>query len=88
MATEADLKHASLGFEHKHNSCYRYSKLRGQRPMQSLARVNKPLKFPDQEVPQYPLKKPKKGAYHLVRYIRSDSRLNIFGEMFSVSAEV
>jgi putative transposase len=88
MATEADLKQASLGFEHKHNSCYRYSKLRGQTPMQSLARANKPLKFPDQEAPQYPLKKPKKGAYHLVRYIRSDSRLNIFGEMFPVSAEL
>ena len=56
--------------------------------MQALAKTNKSLKFPDQEVPQYPLKKPKKGKYHLVRYIRSDSRLNIFCEMFPVSAEL
>ncbi len=88
MATEADLKQSSLGFEYKHNSCYRYSKLRGQTPMQTLAKANKTLKFPVQEAPQYPLKKPKKGKYHLVRYIRSDSRLNIFGEMFPVSAEL
>ena len=89
MGTEVELKQSSLGFEHKHNSCYRYSKLRGQTPMQALAGANKPLKFPDQDqLPQYPLKKPKKGRYHVVRYIRSDSRLNIFGEMFPVSNEL
>ncbi len=27
--------------------------------------------------------KPKEGCYHLVRFIRSDCRLNIFGEIFS-----
>lgn len=88
MATEADLKQASLGYEHKHNSCYRYSKLQGKTPMQTLANATKTLKFPTQKAPQYPLKKPTKGKYHLVRYIRSDSRLNIFGEMFPVSAEL
>ena len=57
--------------------------------MQALAGANKPLKFPDQyQAPQYPLKKPKRGKYHVVRYIRSDTRLNIFGEMFPVSDEL
>jgi putative transposase len=89
MTTEAELKQASLGFEHKHNSCYRYSKLRGQTPMQALSGANRTLKFPDQkQAPQYPLKKPKTGKYHLVRYIRSNSRLNIFGEIFPVSPEL
>lgn len=89
MATEVDLKESSLGFEHKHNSCYRYSKLRGQTPMQALASVRKTLKFPKQkQAPQYPLKKPEKGKYHVVRFIRSDSRLNIFGEIFPVSDQL
>lgn len=89
MATETDLKQSSLGFEHKHNGCYRYSKLRGQTPMQALAKADKGLSFPNQEeAPRYPLKKPTKGKYHLVRYIRSDSRLNIFGEMFPVPTEL
>jgi len=56
--------------------------------MQTLSNTNKTLNFSNQEAPRYPLKKPKKGKYHLVRYIRSDSRLNIFGEMFPVSAEL
>lgn len=89
MKTEAELKQSSLGFEHKHNSCYRYSKLRGQTPMQALSGANQALKFPDQnQAPQYPLKKPRRGKYHVVRYLRSDSRLNIFGEMFPVSDEL
>lgn len=57
--------------------------------MQALASVHKTLKFPKQkQAPQYPLKKPEKGKYHMVRFIRSDSRLNIFGEMFPVSDEL
>jgi hypothetical protein len=56
--------------------------------MQALGNT-KSLKFPEQkEAPRYPLQKPKRGKYHLVRYIRSDSRLNIFGEMFPVSANL
>ncbi len=51
--------------------------------MQTLANANKTLKFPNQKAPRYSLKKPERKKYHLVRYIRSDSRLNIFGEMFS-----
>jgi hypothetical protein len=89
MTAENELKEASFGFEHKHNSSYRYSKLRGKTPLQALVGANRTLKFPDQnQKPQHPLKKPKTGRYHVVRYIRSDNRLNIFGEFFSVSSEL
>jgi len=89
MTTEADLNQGSVGFENKHHSSYRYSKLRGKAPVQVLAGANRTLAFPKkQQAPQHPLKKPEQGRYHVVRYIRSDSRLNIFGEIFPVSAEL
>jgi len=34
------------------------------------------------------IKKPKIGRYHVVKLIRSDLKLNIFGECFSVPPEV
>jgi putative transposase len=44
------------------------------------------LRFPEEEViPHRFLKKPENGRYHLVRLIRSDSKLNIFGELFPVA---
>jgi len=89
MTAENELKEASFGFEYKHNSSYRYSKLRGKTPLQALVGANRTLKFPDQnQTPQHPLKKPRTGRYHVVRYIRSDNRLNIFGEFFPVSSEL
>ncbi len=89
MTTEAGLKQASLDFEHKHNSNYRYSKLRGQTPLKALSGSSVKLIFPSQEqAPCYPLKKPESGRYHLLRFIRSDLSLNIFGELFNVSPEL
>ena len=89
MTIEADLKQGSVGFEKKHNSSYRYSKLRGKTRVQVLAGANRKLAFPKkQQATQHPLKKPEQGRYHVVRYIRSDSRLNIFGETFPVSGEL
>jgi hypothetical protein len=35
-----------------------------------------------------PLPKPEKGRYHLVRFIRSDGRLDIFGEQYRLPSEV
>jgi len=34
------------------------------------------------------LKKPDAGFYHLVRFIRSDLKLNIFKEIFKVTSEL
>jgi hypothetical protein len=46
------------------------------------------IRFPGSlEAPQYPLPKPEKGRYHLVRFIRSDGRLDIFGEQYRLPSE-
>jgi len=88
MTSEPELRQASLAYEHTHNSAYRYSKIKGQTPLKALAHSGQQLIFPDRaKAPQYPLEKPEEGRYHLVRFIRSDLKLNIFGEMFSVPSE-
>ena len=87
MQTVDDLHAGSMTFEQKHNSRYRYSKLNGRTPLKALKESNrKTLRFPpDQPLPKSPMKKPKSGRYHLIRLIRSDRMLDIFGERFLVS---
>jgi len=89
MATEEDLKAGSLIFEQRHNKRYRYSKLGGETPLKTLAASNTKLRFPTEvEAPKHRLKKPETGRYHLVRLIRRDLKLNIFGEIFRVPPEL
>jgi putative transposase len=89
MATKGDLKAGSLIFEQRHNSRYRYSKLGGKTPLKALAASNTKLRFPTAvEAPRHRLKKPETGRYHLVRLIRSDLKLNVFGEIFRVPPEL
>ncbi len=88
MSSMEDLQSGSLMFEQRHNSRYRYSKLRGTTPLKALAASNAKLRFPTEEVPpKHRLKKPEIGKYHVVRLIRSDLKLNIFGECFSAPPE-
>ena len=88
MTSRAELRQASLAYEHRHNSTYRYSKLRGQTPDNALARMGKKLVFPNwKQAPRHPLEKPEEGCYHLVRFIRSNCQLNIFGEIFAAPPE-
>jgi len=88
MASLPQLQAGSLAYEHRHNSTYRYSKLQGHTPLSALAGTGHPLVFPSpEEAPRHPLAKPEAGRYHLVRFIRSDLRVNIFGELFSAPAE-
>jgi hypothetical protein len=83
-----DLQSGSLTFEQRHNSKYRYSKIKGDTPLKALAVSNAKLRFPTQEeTPKYRQKKPEIGKYHVVRLIRSDLKLNVFGECFSVPPE-
>jgi transposase InsO family protein len=83
IAVAAALRPASLAFEQKHNSRYRYTKLGGQTPLVALQRAGGPLRFPAQEAPPcVPLPRPEVGCSHVVRFIRSDLRLDIFGERF------
>jgi transposase InsO family protein len=88
MVSTAQLRQESLAFEHRHNSTYRYSKIKGKTPLKALAGMEKKLVFPSEsDAPRHPLDKPEEGCYHLVRFIRSDCRLDIFGEIFSVPPE-
>ena len=88
MSSMPQLRQESLAFEYRHNSTYRYSKIKGKTPLKALADMEKKLVFPSKrDVPRHPLDKPEEGCYHLVRFIRSDCRLNIFGETFSAPPE-
>jgi putative transposase len=89
MAKVTELSSESLAFEQRHNISYRYSKLGGKTPLKALAASNFSLRFPDKVVaPRHRLQKPVVGRYHLVRFIRSDLKLNIFSELFRVSPEL
>jgi hypothetical protein len=88
MASEDDLRAGSLAFEQRHNTRYRYSKLKGDTPLKALAASHAKLRFPtEEEPPRHRLKKPEIGKYHVVRLIRSDLKLNVFGECFSAPPE-
>ncbi|MFA5027583.1 MAG: helix-turn-helix domain-containing protein [Candidatus Methylomirabilota bacterium] len=83
----AALGPAHRAFEATHNSRYRYSKLGGQTPLTALQRAGQALRFPPvAEAPRVPLPKPETGCYHLVRFIRSDQHLDVFGERFRLPA--
>jgi len=89
MFSKAELLQESRNFENRHNSRYRYSKLGGKTPLQTLERMNKKSLFPiTSQAPRHPLRKPENGAYHLVRFIRSDLKLHVFGEVFRLSSEL
>ena len=79
------LQAGSLAFEQRHNSKYRYSKLKGNTPLKALSGSNVELRFPTEDKPpKHRLDKPEEGKYHIVRLIRSDLKLNLFGERFPV----
>src|SRR5262249_4677650 len=85
---EEDLRQQSLIFEQKHNTRYRYSKLKGRTPQRALDQSRHDIRFPEStKAPQCPLPKPTSGRYHLVRFIRSNLVLDIFGEQFKVPSE-
>jgi transposase InsO family protein len=88
MNAEEDLLRESLTFEQKHNSRYRYTKLQGRTPQSALEQSRCKIRFPESpNAPAYPLPKPRSGRYHLVRFIRSDCLLDIFGERFLLPPE-
>lgn len=83
LPTFAALEAASRAFEERHNGGHRYSKLGGKTPDVALAHSGVRLRFPPTTgAPRHPLPKPVRGRYHLIRFIRTDRRLDIFGEGF------
>lgn len=88
LTSEAELRLESLRYEARHNTHYRYSALRGKTPLAALAASGVPLRFPPTlEPPRHPLPKPTRSRYHLVRFIRSDRVLDVFGERFRTPPE-
>jgi len=89
IATKHNLAAESLAFEQRHNSSYRYSKLGGKTPLKALAASKLKLRFPENKKgPRHRMRKPDTGRYHIIRFIRGDLRLNIFGELFRVAPEL
>lgn len=89
MLTENDLAQQSLKFEQRHNMHYRYSKLGGKTPQKALGGAHNKLRFPKfEKVQSHQLLKPETGFYHVVRLIRSNLKLNVFGELFPVNKEL
>lgn len=88
MVNTKSLREQSKLFEKEHNRRYRYSKLQGRTPLEELNMSNKTLRFPvEDQAPSHPLKKPTSGKYNLVRFIRNDGKVDIFGEKFPVPPE-
>ena len=89
MTTTDELAAGTMAFEQRHNSSYRYSKLGGKTPIKALSVSKAALRFPNPESePQQRQERPETGRYHLVRLIRSDLKLNVLGELFSVPPEL
>lgn len=87
MQGAAELHRESLIFEAKHNTRYRYTKLQGRTPQMVLGRAQ--IRLPKSTTaPKHPLPKPESGRYHLVRFIRGDAVLDVFGEKFRMPSEV
>jgi len=88
LGHQAALQEHSRRFEQRHNQTYRYSKLQGRTPAESLQLAKTNLRWPATKTPPaVPLSKPRQGRYHLVRFIRSDRRLDVFGEKFEMPIE-
>jgi len=88
MKNFEDLKRESAEFELRHNDTYRYGKLGGKTPQKAFEISGMAKIIPDKkQPPKLPLKKPEHGCYHVVRFIRGDLRLSIFGEVFKTPAE-
>jgi putative transposase len=84
----AALRRASLAFEDRHNGRHRYSKLGGKTPNAALAATATRLRFPTKaDAPQHPLPKPERGRYHVIRFVRHEGQIDLFGETFRVPPE-
>ena len=85
----ADFRRANLALERRHNREWRYSKLGGKTPLAALAASNATLRFPAEDAhPGGGSASPEAGRYHLIRFIRGDGKLDVFGEKFHVDPDL
>jgi len=88
FSSYAMLKRQSKNFQQFHNKNHRYSYLKGKTPLEVIeADEFKPLTLgPNTRMPKLDFLPD--GAISLIRFIRSDRILNIFGEKFEVSKDL
>lgn len=86
MDSEEELAAKSLEFENRHNSSWRYVPLDGKTPLDFMKTSSAKLIFPHGPKPKN-LEKPERGKYHVIRFIRSDLKLDVFGEVFAMPQE-
>lgn len=83
-----ELMSRAVAFERRHNEKYRYSYLKGKAPVQafndrkcSIEKLPKDFRMPNLK------ERPNEGFIHVIRFIRSDRILQIFGEKFTAPKE-
>jgi len=78
----------SRDFECRHNEKYRYSCLKGKTPIQALVNSGRNIKRLSEDFHIPDLKeRPRQGYVHLIRFVRSNRVVSIFGEKFTVPEE-
>ena len=84
----AHLKQQSKNFQRFHNKHHHYSYLKGKTPLQVMAESNftPDAIGPNTKIPQ--LDEVPDGNIILIRFIRSDCMLDIFGEKFKLSKDL
>ena len=82
------LKRQSKNFQRFHNKYHRYSCLKGKTPMEAIQKAEfKPVKLGgNTKLPD--LNTLPDGNIILIRFIRNDRKLDIFGEKFKVSQDL
>jgi Integrase core domain. len=84
-----DLHRRNMAMERRHNREWRYSKLGGKTPLAMLAASNATLRFPvERTAPATSSTCLESGRYHLIRFIRGDGTLDVFGEKFDVDPDL
>ena len=88
FSSYAYLKRQSKSFQRFHNKHHRYSYLKGKTPLQTIKESNfRPMTIgANTKIPQLDLIPD--GNIVLIRFIRSDRLLDIFGEKFKVSKDL
>lgn len=88
FSSYAMLKRQSKNFQSFHNRHHRYSCLRGKTPLEVIAAEEfRPITLgPNTRLPE--IDYIPDGQVSLVRFIRSDRKLDIFGEKFEVSKDL
>ena len=88
FSSYAMLKRQSKNFQQFHNKNHRYSCLKGKTPLEAIeSDAFEPLTLgPNTKMPR--LNFLPDGTISLIRFIRSDRILNIFGEKFEVSKDL